>query len=54
MPPAAVRRPLTVTAWLAMSCLCLALSPLLLAIGALASALTRHPQPLLLARLVIA
>jgi 1-acyl-sn-glycerol-3-phosphate acyltransferase len=54
MPPAAVRRPLTVTAWLAMSCLCLALSPLLLAIGALASALTRRPQPLLLARLVIA
>jgi 1-acyl-sn-glycerol-3-phosphate acyltransferase len=54
MPPAAVRRPLTVTAWLMMSCLCLTLSPLLLTIGALASALTRRPQPQLLARLVIA
>jgi 1-acyl-sn-glycerol-3-phosphate acyltransferase len=53
MPPAPVRRPLTITAWLVMSVLCLALSPLLLALGAVASAVTRRPQPLLVARLAI-
>ncbi len=54
MPVAAVRRPLTITAWLVMSILCLVLSPLLLALAAVASALTRRPQPLILARLLIA
>src|ERR1700716_1172519 len=53
MPPAAIRRPLTVTTWLAMSCLCLIFSPLLLALGTLVTALTRRPQPQLLVRLVI-
>ena len=54
MPPAAVRRPLTVTAWLLMSVVALVLSPLLLVVAAIASALIRRPQPILLARLVIA
>jgi 1-acyl-sn-glycerol-3-phosphate acyltransferase len=53
MPPAAIRRPLTITAWIGMSILDVALSPLLLAMGAIASLLTRRPQPLILARLVI-
>ncbi len=53
MPPALLRRPLTVSAWLVMSVLALALSPLLLAAAALASALARRPQPLLLARFSI-
>jgi 1-acyl-sn-glycerol-3-phosphate acyltransferase len=53
MPPAAVRRPITVTLWLAMSVLCLALSPLVLALAALASAVTRRPQTLIFARLVV-
>jgi 1-acyl-sn-glycerol-3-phosphate acyltransferase len=50
----AIRRPLTVTTWLVMSTLCLLLSPLLLAFAAAWGAITRRPQPLLLARLVIA
>jgi 1-acyl-sn-glycerol-3-phosphate acyltransferase len=54
MPPAIVRRPLTITAWLMMSISCLILSPVLLAAGAIASRLTRRPQPKLLARLFIA
>jgi 1-acyl-sn-glycerol-3-phosphate acyltransferase len=54
MPIAAIRRPVTITAWLLMSIACLVLSPLLLAVAAIASALTRKPQPLLLARLLIA
>jgi 1-acyl-sn-glycerol-3-phosphate acyltransferase len=45
---------LTVTAWLALSIVCLALSPLLLVVGALTALLLRRPQPLLLARLLIA
>ena len=53
MPSAPIRRPLTVTAWLMMSSVCLLLSPILLAIAAVASALTGRPQPLILARLVI-
>jgi 1-acyl-sn-glycerol-3-phosphate acyltransferase len=52
MPPAAVRRPLTITAWLLMSVLALALSPLVYLLAAAASALMRKPQPLLLARIV--
>jgi 1-acyl-sn-glycerol-3-phosphate acyltransferase len=54
MPPAVIRRPVTVTVWLILSVAVLALSPGLLALGALLSALIRRPQPLLVARLVIA
>lgn len=54
MPPTALRRPLTITAWILMALLCLVLSPVLLALGALAAAVMRRPQPLLLARLLIA
>jgi 1-acyl-sn-glycerol-3-phosphate acyltransferase len=53
-PPTPIRRPLTITTWLIASTICLILSPLLLAIGALVSSVMRRPQPLLLARLVIA
>lgn len=54
MPPTAIRRPLTVTAWLCMSVLALLLSPLLLLLAAVAAAVIRRPQPMLLARLMIA
>jgi len=54
MPPAVIRRPLTVTTWLVASVLCLLLSPLLLAVSALAAAILRRPQPLMFTRFVIA
>jgi len=54
MPPAPIRRPLTITTWLVVSIVVLALSPLLLAAAALASAVLRRPQPLLLVRFAIA
>lgn len=54
MPPAAIRRPLTVTSWLVMSIVCLTLSPVLLALAALVSAVTGRPQALIFARLVVA
>jgi 1-acyl-sn-glycerol-3-phosphate acyltransferase len=41
-------------AWLVLSVVCLVLSPLLLAVGAFGVMLLRRPQPLLLARLLIA
>jgi 1-acyl-sn-glycerol-3-phosphate acyltransferase len=53
MPPAAVRRPVTVTVWLVLSAACLVASPLLLGIGRLASALTGRPQPAIIARLLV-
>jgi 1-acyl-sn-glycerol-3-phosphate acyltransferase len=53
MPPAAVRRPITVTVWLVMSVVCLALSPLLLSLAALVSAVTGRPQAVMFARLVV-
>lgn len=53
MPPPSIRRPLTVTAWLIVSTLCVLSSPLLLALGAMASAITRRPQPVILARLLV-
>lgn len=53
MPPAPVRRPLTITTWLILSTVCLILSPLLLAAAALAAAVTRRPQPLLVTRFAI-
>jgi 1-acyl-sn-glycerol-3-phosphate acyltransferase len=53
MGPAALRRPVTVTAWLLVSTTVLALSPLLLALAALASAVTGRPQVLIFTRLAI-
>jgi 1-acyl-sn-glycerol-3-phosphate acyltransferase len=53
MPVPALRRPLTITTWLVISILFLACSPALLALAALAGAVTKHPQPLLLTRLLI-
>jgi 1-acyl-sn-glycerol-3-phosphate acyltransferase len=53
MPPALIRRPLTITTWVVLAVLCLLLSPLLLTLAALASGILRQPQPLLLTRLVI-
>jgi 1-acyl-sn-glycerol-3-phosphate acyltransferase len=53
MPPAPIRRPLTITTWLVLSILCLVLSPLLLLVGAVAGWLLRRPQPLILTRLAI-
>jgi 1-acyl-sn-glycerol-3-phosphate acyltransferase len=54
MVPAPIRRPLTVTTWLVLSVVCLAISPFLLAMAALAAALTGRPQPLLFTKLAIA
>lgn len=54
MPPAPVRRPLTVPAWLLLSAAGLILSPLILAGGALAARVLGRPQPQLLARLLVA
>jgi 1-acyl-sn-glycerol-3-phosphate acyltransferase len=53
MPRASFRRPVTVTVWLIVSTLCVLASPLLLALGALAGAIMRRPQPLILARLLV-
>jgi 1-acyl-sn-glycerol-3-phosphate acyltransferase len=54
MPPAPIRRPLTVSLWLVLSVIVLVLSPVLIGLAAIASALTRRPQPLIVARLVVA
>ena len=53
MPPAPLRRPVTITAWLVLSVACLLLSPLLLAVAWIAAAVIRRPQPLLLTRFMI-
>jgi hypothetical protein len=53
MPPAPIRRPLTITTWIVVSSLCLLLSPFILVAGEIAAAVMRRPQPKLLARLVI-
>jgi 1-acyl-sn-glycerol-3-phosphate acyltransferase len=53
MPPTSLRRPLTVIAWLILCTLGLAISPLLLALAALALALTRSRKPLIFTRLLI-
>jgi 1-acyl-sn-glycerol-3-phosphate acyltransferase len=53
MPPAAVRRPITITAWLAMSIASLLASPVLLILAAVVSAVTRRPQALIFTRLMI-
>ena len=54
MPPIPIRRPMTVTAWLVVSATCVVLSPLLLGLGALLGALTGRPQPMIVARLIVA
>ncbi len=54
MPPAFIRRPVTVSVWLVVSAACVVASPLLLGIGVLASALTGRRQPLVVARLTLA
>jgi 1-acyl-sn-glycerol-3-phosphate acyltransferase len=54
MPPAWVRRPLTVSAWLAVAVLAAALSPLLLGLAWIAGRLTGRPQVLIFARLIVA
>ncbi len=53
MPPAPIRRPLTITTCVLVSTVGLLLSPLLLAAGAVAAAVMRRPQPRLLARLLV-
>lgn len=53
MPPAGIRRPLTVTAWLLISLVGLVLSPLLAIAAAIAAAVIRRPQPVVLTRLMI-
>ena len=53
MGPPLIRRPLTITVWVLASIVCLLVSPLLLALAKIVSALTGRPQPLLFARLVI-
>jgi hypothetical protein len=53
MPPAFIRRPVTVIVWLIVSAVGVVASPLLLGIGAAASALTGRRQPLIVARLVL-
>ncbi|MFL5859579.1 MAG: 1-acyl-sn-glycerol-3-phosphate acyltransferase [Solirubrobacteraceae bacterium] len=53
MPPPPIRRPLTITAWVVMSSIVIVLSPLVLAAGAVASALLHRPQARVLARLIV-
>lgn len=53
MPPAPLRRPVTITLWLILSLLALGLSPVLLAVGELWALATRRPHPRLLARFLI-
>jgi 1-acyl-sn-glycerol-3-phosphate acyltransferase len=53
MPPAAIRRPVTVTVWLVVSAVGVIASPLLLGIGMVASALTGHRQPTVVTRLLV-
>jgi 1-acyl-sn-glycerol-3-phosphate acyltransferase len=54
MPPAPLRRPVTVAVWLVVCTFGLALSPLLLGLGMLVQALSGRRQPLIGARLVLA
>ncbi len=54
MPPTFIRRPVTVIVWLIVSAVCVVASPLLLAIGMAASAITGRRQPLVIARLIFA
>ncbi|MGO9498170.1 MAG: hypothetical protein ACLQA5_15905 [Solirubrobacteraceae bacterium] len=51
MPSVSIRRPVTVVLWLVVSTLVVLASPLLIALGKLASALTRRPRALIATRL---
>lgn len=53
MPPAPLRRPVTITLWLVVSLLALLLSPLMLAAGEVWALISRRPHPRLLARFLI-
>ncbi len=53
MPPAWIRRPLSITAWLLLSGICLLVSPLLLAAAAVAAAVMHDPKPLILIRIML-
>lgn len=53
MPPAVIRRPVTVTVWLVVSAAGVLASPLLLGIGMAASALTGRRQPAIMSRLIV-
>jgi len=54
MPPAVIRRPVTVTVWLVVSAAGVLASPLLLVLGRTASALTGQRRPMVIARLTVA
>ena len=54
MPPRRLRRPVTITAWSAVAVTCVVLSPVLLLLAWLASTLSRRPQPMVFARLIVA
>jgi 1-acyl-sn-glycerol-3-phosphate acyltransferase len=54
MPPASIRRPVTVTVWLILSAACLLASPLLLGLGLAIETLTGRRRPLIVARLALA
>jgi len=54
MPPISIRRPVTVVLWLVVSTVVVLASPILLALGKVASAVTRRPQPLIATRLTLA
>jgi 1-acyl-sn-glycerol-3-phosphate acyltransferase len=54
MPPASIRRPVTISLWLLVSTVCLLASPVLLGIGMLATAISGRRQPLVIARLIVA
>lgn len=54
MPPASIRRPVTVITWLAMSATLLALCPLLFALAGLVRAVTGDGKPLIFVRLLSA
>jgi 1-acyl-sn-glycerol-3-phosphate acyltransferase len=54
MPPAPIRRPLTVTTWLVLCVAGLLLSPVLLGVAALMAAVLRRPQPMLFTRFLVA
>jgi 1-acyl-sn-glycerol-3-phosphate acyltransferase len=54
LPPAPIRRPITITLWLILSVVYLLISPLLLAIGELVARLTRDRRLALMARIFIA
>ena len=52
--PVSIRRPVTVVVWLIVSATCVLASPILLALGKLATALTGRRRPLIVTRLTLA